>query len=339
VRLVFVTQNVDPGSPVLGATVAKVRALAARVDEVAVLADRSVDGVLPGNCRVHLFSAGSRPGRGVRFETALARELARSPRPAAVVAHMCPIYAVLAAPLARPLGVRVLLWFTHWRASRLLQLAERLSTDVITVEARSFPLRSNKVTAIGHGIDLAEFPCVTRPRSADLSLLTLGRTSPAKGLETVIRAVARVPGTRLSQVGPSVTAEEWEHRAYLHALVTELAVGDRVVIGEPVPRPEVAALLASADALVNNMRAGATDKVVFEAAATCLPVLSSNPALDAFLPESLRFGRDDVNGLADRIQALPSLDLQRLGLELRSQVERDHSVEGWADRVIGIASG
>jgi glycosyltransferase involved in cell wall biosynthesis len=338
VRLVFVTQEVDPASPVLGATVAKLSALAARVDEVAVLADRGVAESLPANCRVHRFASASRPGRGIRFETALARELTRSPRPAAVVAHMCPIYAVLAAPLARPLGVRVLLWFTHWRASRLLQLAERLSTDVITVEQRSFPLRSGKVTAIGHGIDLTGFPCVTRPPAATPSLLSLGRTSPAKGLETVIRAVARVPGTQFSQVGPSLTAEERDHRAQLQRLVAELGVGDRVVIGDPVPRPEVAALLGAADALVNNMRSGATDKVVFEAAATCLPVLASNPALDAFLPDSLRFGRDDVDGLAARIRALPSLDLLSLGRELRVRVERDHSVDGWAERVIGIAA-
>ena len=35
-----------------------------------------------------------------------------------------------------------------------------------------------------------------------------------------------------------------------------------------MPRGEVPGLLADADALVNNMRAGATDKVVYEAAAT-----------------------------------------------------------------------
>ncbi|MGL6280353.1 MAG: hypothetical protein ACRC50_12465, partial [Gaiella sp.] len=124
-RLVFVTQQVDPASPVLGATVAKLRALAAVVDEVVVLADAAVPGVLPGNCVVHPFRASTRPGRGARFGTALARALAGTPRPIAVVAHMCPIYAVLAAPVARPLGVPVLLWFTHWRASRLLRLAER----------------------------------------------------------------------------------------------------------------------------------------------------------------------------------------------------------------------
>ncbi len=61
-RLVVVTQQVDPASPVLGATVAKLRALAERVDELVVLADSAVDGALPDNCRVRLFRSRS-PGR------------------------------------------------------------------------------------------------------------------------------------------------------------------------------------------------------------------------------------------------------------------------------------
>ncbi|MDX6511175.1 MAG: hypothetical protein QOE36_679, partial [Gaiellaceae bacterium] len=41
-RIVFATQAADPAHPVLGATLAKIRALAARVDEVVVLADSVV---------------------------------------------------------------------------------------------------------------------------------------------------------------------------------------------------------------------------------------------------------------------------------------------------------
>src|SRR3954470_8989651 len=188
-KLVFVTQQVDPGHPALAATVPKIKALAERVDEVVVLADRALPGVLPGNCRTRSFAARTRAGRGARFEAALAAELVR--RPAAVVAHMCPIYAVLAAPLARPGGVRVLLWYTHWRASRLLRAAERVSNAVLTVDRRTFPLESRKVRAIGHGIDLSEFSCSDRVARPDLRAVALGRYSAAKGLETVLR------GTRL----------------------------------------------------------------------------------------------------------------------------------------------
>src|SRR5579859_4351524 len=160
-KLIFITQQVDPGHPALAATVPKIRALAARVDEVVVLADRTVAGTLPENCRSLSFASRSRAGRGARFESLLAREL--WPRPVAIVAHMCPIYAVLAAPLVRPLRVPLLLWYTHWHRSRLLELAERVSTAVVTVEPRTFPIASGKVRAIGHGVDLSEFACRPAP--------------------------------------------------------------------------------------------------------------------------------------------------------------------------------
>ena len=189
-RLVFVTQRVDPDDPVLGATTSKIRALAARADEVVVLADGAVPGVLPTNCSVHLFRARTKAGRGVRFGAALSAELARRPRPHAVVAHMCPIYAVLAAPLARPLGVPVLLWFAQWSRSRTLELAERASTRILTAAPGSVPLASPKVIAIGHGIDVSAFACGRTPSQRGLQLLTLGRYAESKGLDTILRGVA-----------------------------------------------------------------------------------------------------------------------------------------------------
>lgn len=338
-KIVVVTQEIDPQSPVLGATVAKVRALAERCDEVVVLADRAVDGALPPNCRVHVFASRSRVLRGLRFAGALTRELARRPRPDAVLAHMCPMYAVLAAPLARPLGVRVLLWFTHWKASRLLRLAERLSNTVLTVDPRSFPLPTGKLKAIGHGIDLAGFAPPAEPRASGdpLILSLLGRTSPAKGIPTVVRAVALCPGVRLQIHGPSLTEEERRHRGELAALVTDLGLGDRVTLGEPVPRTEVNALLGSVDALINNMRPGAPDKIVFEAAGTALPVLASNPALDTLLSGELRFDRDSPESLAERIRWLATADRAVLGGKLRERVTALHSVEGWAAAVIEAA--
>jgi glycosyltransferase involved in cell wall biosynthesis len=337
VKLIFITQQVDPASPVLGATVEKLRALSARVDELLVIADSAVEGVLRGNCRVRLFSSSRRVGRGMRFETALAGELRRGERPSAVLAHMCPIYAVLAAPLARPLGVDVFLWFTHWRKSGVLRLAEKVSTKVLTVDERTFPLRSRKLVAIGHGVDVTGLQCVDRPEREPLTLLALGRTSPAKGLETIVRAVAQVPDVRLLVVGPSVTEEERMYKIALERLVLELGLLDRVDVRGPAPHHAVSGLYAQVDALVNDMREGATDKVVYEAAATCLPVVASNPAFDTLLPEELRFGHGDVDGLAAAIRRLAELDRNAVGRGLRETVLREHTADVWAERVVALA--
>lgn len=344
-RIVFVTQHVDPGHPALAATVPKVRALAARTDEVVILADRTVPEALPANCRARSFAAGTKLGRGLRFGTGLAAELARRPRPSVVVAHMCPIYAVLAAPLARPLGVPVVLWYTHWNAGPTLELAERLSSVILSVDRRTFPLESAKVRAIGHGIDLAEFDCSSNGSGhPDLRAVALGRYSRAKGLDTILRAVrlALDEGLdiRLEVHGPALTAEERAHRAELERLVEELDLGRRVKLGHAVLRSEVPDVLARADLLVNNMRAGATDKVVYEACASCVPAVASNPAFDTLLDPELRFDREDVRGLADRLLALGRRSPEErrlLGQTLRARVAASHSVESWADAVLEAA--
>jgi glycosyltransferase involved in cell wall biosynthesis len=323
---VFVTQQVDPEHPALAATVPKIQALAERVDEVIVLADGAADDALPANCRLRLFGAGSRAERGRRYARSLAAEL--SPRPLAVVAHMAPVFAILAAPLVRPRRIPLLLWFTHWKASRTLSLGERAATAVLTVDRRSFPLHSEKVVPIGHGIDVGAFRCVERPPADRLRALALGRTSPAKGLETIVRGAA-LAGVDLELRGPSLTAEERAERARLEAL------GARVE--EPVARAEIPALLARKDVLVNNMREGALDKVVFEAAATCMPVLASNSAFADLLGPELLFARDDAESLAARLRELRETDRDAVGRRLRDHVERRHSVEHWADELLAVA--
>ena len=339
-KVVFITQQVDPRHPALAATVPKIRALAALVDEVVVLADGAVPGVLPENCRVRTFRAGHKLLRGARFEAALVREL-RGLRGGAVVAHMCPIYAVLAAPLVRPLRVPLVLWVTHWRASDLLRAAERASTAVTSVDYRSFPLPSRKLRAIGHGIDLDEFPCSPPRGGAGTKLLALGRYSTAKGLDVAIAAVPLAgDDVSLAIHGPVLSADELAHRRELEHVVAELGLEGRVAVGDPVPRSELPGLFAAHDVLVNNMRAGAPDKVVYEAAASCLPVLASNPIFDELLEPEQRFTRWDPNALAERIRGLAELGVGEraaLGHRLRERVAEGHSVQSWARGILDAA--
>src|SRR4051794_37554443 len=158
-KLIFCTQKIDGDDPVLAATVPMVRALAARVDELVVLCDSARTHVAD-NVRVREFGARNQLGRGARFEAALLAEL---PGCAGVVAHMIPLYALLAAPIVRPRRIPLVLWYTHWKGHIVVRLAERVCTSVASVDVRSFPLPSRKVHALGHGIDLTEFVCTDAP--------------------------------------------------------------------------------------------------------------------------------------------------------------------------------
>ncbi|MFN2627200.1 MAG: glycosyltransferase family 4 protein [Gaiellaceae bacterium] len=336
-RLVFMTQRLDQDDPALGATVPMVRALAARVDEIVVLCDSALPEALPANARVHRFGSGTRAGRGLRFEAALAREL--RPRPDAVIAHMIALYAVLAAPLVRPLGIPLVLWYTHWRSHALLRAAARVSTAIASVDRTTFPLESAKVHVIGHGIDVSEFSCSEAGATeGPLRALALGRYSPAKGLDHVVRglrlAVDRGCDARLEVHGVAGSALERDHERWLGDLVEELRLGERVDLGGPVPRAELRAVFGRSDVLINNMRAGAADKVVYEAAASCLPVLASNPVFEQLIDRGSLFDRESPESLADRLLGLD----RRRRPELRARVLEHHSVEAWAEGILAAAA-
>jgi glycosyltransferase involved in cell wall biosynthesis len=329
-RLVFITQSVDPAHPVLAATIPKIRALARRVDEVVVLAQSGGGAALPANVEVRTFGASTQAGRALRFE----RELARALPADAVVAHMIPLYVVLAAPLVRARRTPLLLWYTHWKASRTLQVAERLATAVVSVDRRSFPLDSSKLRPIGHGIDVSEFPCTEHSAGPGLRALVLGRYSPAKGIATILRAAQQVDGVEVELHGVALNELERRHRGELEGLGFPL--------GDAVPRTAVPALFAKSDVLVNNMEAGAPDKVVYEAAAACLPVLASNPVFDELFDGfPLSFERDSPESLAERLRWFGSLDAaarSEIGRALRERVAERHSVETWADGILAAAA-
>ena len=343
VRLVFVTQEVDPSSPVLGATVAKIarargpgrRGRRARRPRRRRRAARQLPRApLRASARGRAAACASRrrsraSSPGPRGRPPSSRTCARS---TPCSRRRSPGRSACACCSGSRTGARA--GCCGWPSA--------LATDVITVDRRSFPLDSRKVVAIGHGIDLSAFACVgATARQARSALLSLGRTSPAKGLETVIRAVARVAGVTAFAAGPSLTDEERAHRGPARAprrRARRRGQGRDRAIRCRARRST--RLLAGADALVNNMRAGATDKVVYEAAATCLPVLASNPALgDRSCPTSCASRARTSTRSPSGSARSPSLDRARCRPRAaRRASSASHSVEGWAGRVVEVAS-
>ena len=349
-RLIFVTQRVDADDPILGATVAKLRALAERCEELIVITDRVGVHDLPANCTLRTFGASTRFGRGLRYMRALVPLLLSRRRPDALIAHMCPIYLVLAAPLAKVVRMPLGMWYTHWAIDWELRVATALADVALSVDRRSYPIDRPKVLGIGHGIDVTEFAArdAAPAGNGTLRLLALGRTSPSKGFATLVRSCARARREGLDlQVqirGASTTDEERRHRGELDALIEAEGLVGVVAVGEAVPRPLVPELVRGVDAVVNTTwsqpAGGALDKVVYEAAACAVPVLACNPYFDEFLgglPLELLFASDDDADLARVLHEFAGADTGRreeAGRELRRRVETGHSIDSWADAVV-----
>jgi glycosyltransferase involved in cell wall biosynthesis len=348
-RIVFVTQVMDDRHPVLGFAVGWVRALADRAEQVVVIANEV--GHLPSNLGADVISLGKEWGagrgrRGARYERALLR-VKRTVRPHGLVAHMCPVYLNLAAPIARAAGWKTVLWFAHPADGPGLRLAERLAGAILTSLPGSYPRSGPKIRAIGQGIETDVFHFFPPPPVGDgVRLLALGRTSPAKGFPVAIRAVgllrARGLEATLRIVGPSTTPQERGHGLELRRLIETEGLADSVSLEGPVPPAQVPELIASSHVLVNAMVGGTGDKVVFEAMALGrLPVVANpafHPVLEGLALE-LSFTEGDERELAARIgdlaRAEPSVR-EEVARELRARVVRDHSVDHWAEGVVRV---
>jgi glycosyltransferase involved in cell wall biosynthesis len=343
-RIVFITQVVDPADSNLGATRAKIAALARRVDEVSVLCARGVEGVLPENCRLCVFGAPTRAQRAARYVSALVSEL-REP-PLAVVGHMVPLYTVVAAPFVRARGVPLMLWYTHWKDHVVLRTANVVCTHLLSLDERSFPMRSRKLHAIGHGIDLSEFPCQPPVPAAGRSfrVMSLGRYSPPKKLDELIEGVriARDRGldVRIDLYGTTGSALEAGYKRRLQELVARDGYGAFASVGGPTPRTDLPPVYATADVVASDFIS--PDKIVLEACSSCRPVLASHESFDRLfegLEPPLLFERGRPESFADHLEALAALsddERRALGLELRERVGRQHSVETWADAILSL---
>jgi glycosyltransferase involved in cell wall biosynthesis len=348
VKLVFVTQTLDPGHPALAQTVDLVETLAASIDEVAV-ACRDVKTVsLPANVTVRTFDARTKLGRGVAFERALVPLLRDAD---AVLVHMIPTFALLAAPFTRARRIPLLLWYTHWNASRSLRAAMHVCDVVLSVDRSSVPIDSPIVRGVGHAIDVDVFTA-DPPAAHDgpLRIFAFGRMARWKGYGTLLpafsRAVAGGLDATLEIRGPSMTDDERLHRAELEAMVeADPILRPRVRLEPALSRPEIAELLRQIDVVVSahEPRSGATlDKAVYEAAASARPVVTSNPALAPFLsglPLPLLVPPRDIEALSASLLAVgnASVDVRAaVGAELRRRVVADHSLDHWAKAVIQV---
>lgn len=377
-RILFVTQELDDDSDLLGITVSWLQALAGRLDRVYVLALAVRSVSLPANAAV--YSMGKE--RSASKLLLLARfyrvlwSLALRRQMDLVFVHMVPHYAILAAPVARLLGVPVVLWYTRAAVTGRLRLAHALCQRVVSASPESFRLPSTKLIVTGHGIDTERFrpePAAAESRrpafDADApgkavglpasiaegdtkmvtrTILAVARISRVKDHETLLRAVALlndrglVRPVRLRIVGRPLYEDDHRYEQELRALAATLGIDSIAEFAGTIPNRLMPPEYRAANVVVNTSRTGSLDRVVLEAMACGRPVLTCNEAFAPVLGDYaklLMFPPGDAAALADRLSHVLALgpdEVSCAARDLRGIVVGNHSVERWADQVVDI---
>ncbi|MCW2914615.1 MAG: glycosyl transferase, group 1 [Actinomycetia bacterium] len=140
-------------------------------------------------------------------------------------------------------------------------------------------VQPESVTVIPCGVDLERFRASgpVAPRGHRPRVLSLGRLVPRKGVDTVIEAMAHVPGAELLIAGGPAMPElgpDPEVRR-LRELARVRGVTDRVVFLGQVRHDDAAALMRSADVIVSVPWYEPFGMVPVEAMACGIPVIGS----------------------------------------------------------------
>ncbi len=275
-KLLICTQAIDKNHPILGFFHRWVEEFAKHCEVVHVICLIEGEHALPAN--VHVHSLGKEYGKN-RFKHlwrfySLVWQLRHEYD--SIFVHMNQIYVILGAPLWRLWSKRISLWYMHGKVSVSLRLAEKMAHVIFTGSKESFRLRSRKLIVTGHGIDTTLFKPMQTIK--DIDLVTVGRITPSKNIELLLETLAEIRKTHsvtLTIVGQVSSEAEAQYQLRLKARAASLGVTDAVIWHGKETNTGLPSLLNRSKVFVHAATNGSLDKVVLEAMAAGLPVVSS----------------------------------------------------------------
>ncbi len=346
-RWLLITRKLDPQDDHVGFVMRWVETLAARLDHLDIICQETAHPALPPN--VTAYSMGKESGTG---RLAQARKFVRllrtlTPRADAVLCHMIPRYVLFAAPWTRLHHKPLLFWYTHRQISPELRVANRLATRILTASPHSYPLPTDKLTVMGHGVDTSLFASVEAENTPP-EIILVARLAHIKRQDKLIRAASQamargdLPPFRVVLAGGPVENEPG-YRAQLEALARQLDPAPSVEFTGPLPHAGVAARLRQSAITINLSPPGLFDKSALEGMIAGKPTLVTNadflPLLgdDAdllYLPDDAR--DDDLADRLARLLAMPPQERIALGAQLRERALAAHALEGLMERMAAL---
>lgn len=324
--LLIITQKVNAADPILGFFVQWIDKFSHEFEEITVVAKEVGEHHLPNNVRV--LSLGKNEGVGrigqlINFWRILFRE-----KYDRVFVHMNPEYVILAGWWWKLKNVPAALWYTHKATGWQLKLAEKFVSYIFTGSRESCRIKSKKIIITGHGIDATLFQ---KNKNIDVTkMLAVGRITPTKDYETMIRAMILLkekdlPYT-LDLIGGPVLESDRSYEQTLREFVAKSGFSGSIqFLGSMTPY-ELIKRYNQYGVLLHASGTGSLDKVVLEAIlAGLLPISSSEAFTNLDAP--LRFEANNPRDLADKILGLSKINIQSMQQKLNDWVLENHNLD------------
>lgn len=352
-RLLLFTQIVDEEDAVLGFVSGWIRALAPHYESLTVISLKEGTHTFPKNVHVHSLGKERNTSniRGIGRVMTRLRYVCRfyyllwKTRGTydAVLVHMNQEYLLLAGWLWHLQGIPAYLWRNYHSGNLGTRIAVWFSRRVFYTSRSSYIARFNNAIRMPVGIGLAQYVSSEPVNRIPNSILSLGRISPDKRLDTFVEALG-ILATRNIQFSAHLYGDALpEHTSYRDSLIArikELGIAERVFWYKAVPNKDTSVVYRAHEIFVNLSPSGMYDKTIFEAAASGCLVLASSADFAEEMGEKLSFFYGDAVSLADKlVELLASSGTGRVELQnsLAALAERHslvHLIERFTEQIV-----
>jgi glycosyltransferase involved in cell wall biosynthesis len=341
-RLLVFTNKFDRDDDLLGFFVSWVGTLSKILEKVIVVTQEVGEYDNLANVSVINLDKANNPGKMSRVFNFYRQAREHKDEFDAILIMMAPSWAIFSWPLKVILKKKLYLWYAVWKGDSRLFIAEKLVDNIFSSIPEAFPFPTPKLKVIGQGIDTDFFIPNENLRKPG-RIIFLGRISPVKKLELLIRAISEIK-VKYPEVYDYLTLEiiggiaSENDRTYLNGLkqsVEEMQLSEKITWVGRVAHTEAVNYFQSADIFVNMTPTGSFDKSMLEAMACGDIIIASNtglaPLLGAELEKICMFKEGDKDDLTEKlVSILKSSNRNMYREELRNIIILNHSQSQWA---------
>ena len=337
-KLLILTQKANINDDVLGFMHGWIAELAKVCEKVTVICLEKGEANLPSNVKV--LSLGKESGRSRikyvgNFYKYIWQERENYDK---VFVHMNQEYVILGGLLWKMWGKKVFFWRNHPKGGFFTDLAVSLSYKVFCTSKFSYTAKFAKTELMPAGIETDYFVNSNYPAGKEgINLLFLGRISPIKDLETLIKslAIAREEGEKffLNIVGAAGEKDK-QYPERMKNLITKLELGEYVKFWGKASHKKTLEFYNKNDIFINLTGSGSLDKTTLEAMSCEKLVLVCNESFRDIFPKDwhdiMIFKEGDANDLARKIIGLSKMEADKktfIAKEARKIVIENHSLD------------
>jgi len=347
-RLLLITQKVDREDAVLGFFHRWLEVFAEHAEHVTVICLEKGTYQLPKH--VNVFSLGKESG-ATRFKYILRlyqyiwRERKKYD---SVFVHMNPEYVVLSGWLWRLLGKNVALWYNHAKGGFQVRVAALFAQHIFYTSPHAYARVFKQAQQMPAGIDIEKFTIADSKfqiPNSKFQILLLGRISPVKYVEVIVRALAILDERGIDFVASiygDPTKRDHEYYKKIRAQTQSLEKKGKIIFHKGVANHETPAIYSTHDVFLNATPKGSFDKTVLEAAACgTIPIVCNESFSDIF-PKELFFKEGNSQDLAVTMELLftfPQKQREEIGNELHKKIVQKHSLQKLVKQITAILKG